>query len=404
MTNTNSEEPAPRASVDAMLQFAWRAGVFTISDALPEVGLTRWTSIEAVDDLLARKVLRELPNARDAGNYRKGRPARRFELRADAAVVVGMDAGRGHLTTVVADLLGATLAQETVELQQDPAGGDERRASIDAAIDEALRAAGSTREEVLSVGVGVPAPVDEWGESPVNDFWRLMNPQLHSMLGQWAPIVRVENDATLAAVAEGAVGAAVGCRNYIALLAGERFGAGVVVDGRLLRGRHGGVGELHAMDHVIGVESAWGLGHRMTEWAREDLESGLIGADHPLARMPRSELTGRAVLELAGAGDQDSLRLVERAGSALARVGGVLGSLFDPELIVISGAVAAGATQVITVAQRLLPDQLGLPAPELAASTLGAEVVALGAVHAALQAAREGVLTLGPTQLPVHLR
>ena len=254
--------------------------------------------------------------------------------------------------------------------------------------------------------MGVPAPVDATGDSPASSdgFWRRMNPQLRVLLSHWAPIVRVENDASLAAVAEGAVGAAIGCRNYITLLAGERFGAGVVIDGRLLRGTHGGVGELQALDHVIGVESAWGIGHRVAEWAREDIALRRIGADHPLTKIPRHRLTGRAVLELAGEGDPDARRIVGRAGAVLARVGGVLGSLFDPELIIISGAVAAGIKDVITVTESLLPDQFGLPEPRLLPSTLGAEVVAIGAVYAALEAAREGVLTLRPARLPFHLR
>ncbi len=58
-------------------------------------------------------LVRELANARAGGDYRKGRPSRRFELRADAAVVVGVDAGQGHLVTTVADLRGRPLATRT---------------------------------------------------------------------------------------------------------------------------------------------------------------------------------------------------------------------------------------------------------------------------------------------------
>ena len=85
-----------------------------------------------------------------------------------------------------------------------------------------------------------------------------MNPDLIEMLSRWAPIVHIENDASLAAVAEGAWGAAVGCRDYVSLLAGARLGAGVVVDGRLLRGAHGGAGEMVFLDDIPTVGGAGG--------------------------------------------------------------------------------------------------------------------------------------------------
>jgi predicted NBD/HSP70 family sugar kinase len=231
-----------------VLGFAWDAGVFVSDDAMAATGLTRTTTIDALDGLITAGLLRELPNARAAGVYRKGRPSRRFELRADAAVVIGMDAGRSHLTTTVADLRGTTLFRTTVDLDASHDGAEERQAAVVGAIDSALARAGRDRESVLAVCVGVPAPVNERGLSPVhrNDFWRRMNPGLAELLEQWVPIVRIENDASLAAVAEGAVGGAVDCDNYVVLLAGDRFGAGIVVDGSLLRGRHGGAGEMVA--------------------------------------------------------------------------------------------------------------------------------------------------------------
>src|SRR5687768_980110 len=107
-TLSNPTAPASprRVSLDAVLSYAWDIGVFTASEAMSAVGLTRSTTIDVLDELVDFGLLHELPNARAGGEYQKGRPARRFELRADAAVVVGIDAGRLHITTSVADLRG----------------------------------------------------------------------------------------------------------------------------------------------------------------------------------------------------------------------------------------------------------------------------------------------------------
>ena len=398
MSTSSYPPPAPpRASLDALLAFAWDTGVFVSADAMAATGLTRSTTIDALDELIDIGLLRELPNARAVGGYRKGRPSRRFDLRADAAVVIGMDAGRSHLTTTVADLRGDVIATETLELDATRDGPDERRATVLSAVDSALRAAGRERDSVLAVCVGVPAPVNSHGASPDHrdGFWRRMNPDLRMMLEEWAPIVRVENDASLAALAEGSVGAAVGCRDYVVLLAGDRFGAGVVIDGRLLRGAHGGAGELVALDRVVGVDSADGMGLRLTGWARDAAAAGEIPTGHPLAGLSAGELTGRAVLELARSGDAWSRGIVDRAGALLARITAVFGSVYDPSRVIVAGAVAESLDQVAEVARALLPGEVDLAVPELVLSSLGAGSVAAGAVCAAVDSARAGVLHLG---------
>lgn len=390
------------ASLDAVLTFAWDAAAFTASDAMAATGLTRSTTIDAIDALVELGLLRELPNARAAGEYSKGRPARRFELRADAAVLVGVDAGHEHLSATVADLKGVSLATQRFTLEIDRESAAERRTLVGHAVDEALAAAGRTRSDVLSVCVGVPAPVDAHGVSPAhrNGFWERMNPNLTGLLSDWAPLVRVENDASLAAVAEGALGVAKGRSDFVALLAGARLGAGVVIDDRLLRGVHGGAGEMVAFDHVTGVGSSHGLGVRLAQWARQAVAQQEVASDGPLATLRPDEIDGKLVLELAAGGDPDALRIADRVGQVLARVAAVLGSLFDPQLIVVCGGVSTGVEHVVAAARESLPTLLDLPAPEILASTLGADVVVAGAVAAAADTARAHVLNIW-RQLPV---
>ena len=76
MTEASAGLGTGRASVGAILDFAWTAGEFTASEAMVTTTLTRSTAIDAIDTLVDAAVLRELPNARVAGSYRAGRPAR----------------------------------------------------------------------------------------------------------------------------------------------------------------------------------------------------------------------------------------------------------------------------------------------------------------------------------------
>lgn len=388
---------SPRqANLAALARFAWDADVFTATDAMAAVGLTRSTTIDVIDELLDRGVLRELENARAAGDYTKGRPARRFELRADAAAIVGVDAGRAHVTVIVADLRGADIVRTHTSLDVTRDSADERRAAVAAAIDAALASAGLARTDAVALCIGVPAPVGAEGASPSHPdtFWTRMNPDFAGLISQWAPLVHVENDASLAAVAEGAWGAAVGCRDYVSLLAGDRLGAGVVVDGRLLRGAHGGAGEMVFLDDIPAVGGAWGLGFRAAEWAREAVGSGTVAADSGLRGVPTEQLDAPLVFALAREGDPDALRIVDRVALALATILGIFGSLFDVSLVVVSGAISEGVDVVLDRARAAMPSHLDLPAPELVASRLGADVVAIGAVARARDAARDDLAAL----------
>ncbi|MGO4489029.1 ROK family protein [Microbacterium sp. 2RAF4] len=380
-----------RASVSAVLDFAWTAGEFTASEAMAGTSLTRSTAIDAIDTLVGAEILRELPNARAAGTYRAGRPSRRFVLPADLGVVIGVDAGDTHLAVTVADLLDETLVHHRVEF--DPTQTvSERRATILGRLGDALTEAAIAREQVLAVCVGVAAPVNRDGISPPHPegFWERTNPGLAQALQDWAPVVQIKNDAQLAAIAEGAEGAAIGCRDYVALLASERFGGGVVVDGHVLHGAHGGVGEGVVFDHIVGVGSAFGLRYAVQDQVRAAVDSGEISHDSAVGRLVGTRrIDPRLVLTLAASGDRDAVLITSRVGATVARVVGVLGSMYDPARVIVCGAVAESIEPVLTAARRILPQELHLPAPEILASTLGAEVVSRGAVATARRAARE---------------
>ena len=385
------------ASLDAVFRYAWDSADFTATDAMLATGLTRSTTIEALEALRELDLVSELPNAREAGDYRKGRPARRFALRDDAAVLVGVDAGNSHVAVTVTDLRSQTLLHRRTTLAVDGDDAHGRRHLISALIDEALAAAGRDRDDVISLCIGVPAPVDAAGRSPQhrNGFWARMNPDLVDELS-WAPLVRVDNDASLAAIAEGATGGAVGCDDYVTLLAGERLGAGIVVDGRLLRGAHGGVGEMVAFDHVLGVGGADGLGVRIARLATDAIERGEAAEGSALAAVDPNQLDARTVLALAADGDPAAVSIAEQVGTILAEIVSVLGSMFDPQRVLVSGAIASGIETVVASARRALPTGLDLPAPDLVVSSLGAEVVARGAVAAASASARRHALDVWP--------
>lgn len=426
-TGVSSPSLLRRMNAAEVLRHAWSVDAVTASDLIALTGLTRSTVLGVCDDLIDHGWMVSLADARSTGEYRKGRPARRYALARSAGHVVGVDAGQHQLTAVVADLRGDVLARAVRRI--DPCGSaDDRRRIVSAVVDDALASASLADDDVLAVTVGVPAPTDAEGRSPVEagaDFWELMNPDYVGLFAPRGWAVVVENDANLAAVAEAAArevggvqragaagaagdaGAAVdagagdGARgdrgagpSFVTLLAGERFGAGFVLDGALVRGNRGAAGEMRLLDLVDGVGSADGIGAVLRDWARASRALGTVPESSPLWAVPLDRLDAAAVLAAADAGDPAALRLVERMAERFGRVCAVLSGMLDVDRIVVAGAVAPSIGLLLERTTPWLSRFTHRAAPEVVASTLGDAVVTTGAVERALAHVRGHALEL----------
>jgi predicted NBD/HSP70 family sugar kinase len=391
-----------------VLAQAWDLEAFTASDLMAATGLTRSTVIGLCDELVDKGWLAELSDARSVGDYRKGRPARRYALRADAGFVVGVDAGYDRMSATVADLRGRTLGHtefpipaQTPESVDRLADAEARRRLARAVVREALAAAGVNGASVLALTAGVPAPVDDEGVSPRHamGFWQLVNPALQEVFASSAPLVTLENDANLAAIAERTSrnGRGRDSQSYIAMLVGEGIGAGLMIDGRLIRGRRGGAGEMRFLDHVEGVGSANGLALLARRWASEAIRAGGLPAGSALAGMHPEDLSEADVEKAAMRGDKAAAAIIERLARRLARICIVLGDLLDVELVIIGGAVATSLPTVIEQAAAIVARSADPTAPRVLRSALGAAEVGTGAVQHALALVRERALELLPT-------
>lgn len=377
-----------RASIELIADHAFDHGPFTASEAMSATGLTRATVLNACETLAAHGWIRELDDARAAGDYRRGRPARRYELAEDAAFVVGLDVGQHRVAALVANLRGAVVACA----EQSLTGGDEdpdvRRATAHAVVGRATAAAGVSPGQVLVTAVGVPAPVDARGRSPRgdHDYWTRMNPGFAGALDAWGHI-ELENDANLAATAERTHGS-IARESLGVLLAGEHFGAGLIVDGVLLHGATGGAGELRVLRMVEGVGSSEGLDASARRWVRAERASGTVPLDSALATLEDESIDADVILQAAATGDVYAQSIVDRLGERLGRVCAVLSSLLDVEEIIVAGGTATSAEPVIERAQHWLQTGSYAPTPLVRASTLGADVVSLGGITRAISTIR----------------
>src|SRR5437870_6036974 len=148
-----------------------------------------------------------------------------------AGRVIGIDAGGTKLLAgVVDERLG--VHHRSVRLWR----GTDLAGVLDTMV-EAVEEARVAEPEVEAVGCGIPALVSADGVSHFSTHLHLEGVPFRSLLEERLDIpVFVDNDASLAALAEQRAGAAEGLADVVVLTLGTGIGGGLVLDGRLYRG------------------------------------------------------------------------------------------------------------------------------------------------------------------------
>jgi glucokinase len=255
-------------------------------------------------------------------------------------------------------------------------------------------------ESVAAVGLCVPGPLDRTqsvvAKAP-NLGWE--NFPVRVELEQRLPGVPifVENDVRAAALSEHRLGAGRGYTSMLAVFVGSGVGGGVVVDGRLYHGEHGGAGEIgHMVIRAGGPRCGCGRAGCLEAMAARDavgryvIEQVERGQPTVLTEILHGNLKAFTSRDLALAIAQGDAVAV-RAGLRSARytglaIGGIV-NLFDPGVVVIGGGIAeASGARYIQEATRIATRQIlaleARPLP-IVASQLGDDAGLLGAAMTA---------------------
>jgi predicted NBD/HSP70 family sugar kinase len=107
------------------------------------------------------------------------------------------------------------------------------------------------------------------------------------------------------------------------------------------------------------------------------------------------------VFAAAAHGDPLGGEVIRRLGERFARISSAVGKVFDPDVIILAGAVAAACGPILEIVERELPSIAIPPHPRVVASELGEAVVALGAVRRAITYLQEHALV--DVELPARI-
>ena len=300
---------------------ASRADLARVLDVSPAL-MTQLTR-----DLLADGLLQELEQAPSQG----GRPARMLGIVSTAGHAIGVKVVLDHVAFVEVGIDGAVLRSASEPF-------DASSSTFLAELTVLLRRfiAGGTSTPVLGIGIGVPGSVDNQGSGLVDSAqlgWSQV-PLGATLQRELDLPVLVENNVNALAMAERLYGVGRRHDNFLVVTIGTGVGAGIVVDGAVLRGSSGGAGEV---GHIPVTEDGpvCSCGNRgcleayIGEAAllRSARTAGILGAEGGMTAL------GAA----ADAGNTAATAIFGQAGHRLGRaLAGVVHTL-DPEIIIVLG-------------------------------------------------------------------
>jgi predicted NBD/HSP70 family sugar kinase len=212
-------------------------------DGLSRADITRITNLsaQAVSNLVAELEEAGLLLAGEPVRQKRGQPARPYRLNPQGGFAIGFQLSGTQIDAVLVDLLGEERARSSLQINHpDP------HQTVDllvVASQDIIVTSGLDPDRNIGIGIAMPGPVGIAGPTGIAPGWESFD-LASAMTAKAGCPVFVENDADAAAISEKLYGIARELDNFVYIFIGHGLGAGLFLDGRIIRGAQGAAGEI----------------------------------------------------------------------------------------------------------------------------------------------------------------
>lgn len=306
---------------------------------------------------------------------------------------IGIDVGGTGLKAGVVDEQGKILHKVSC-----PTGVERgHEAVIHDMAQLALRAvaeSGVSLGEVASIGIGIPGIQDESRKIVpfcTNLYWHEV-PLVQLMQKEIDKPVYVNNDATVAGLAESVAGVSAGAKNSVFITLGTGVGGGFVLDGKPFSGSHGVGSEIGHMTVALdgelctcGNRGCWeryASATAIIRMGREEMRRNPDGGIAQAAEGNEENVTAKLVIDCAKAGDAGAMQVFDRYIYYLCAGLASIITTLDPEIIALGGGVSAAGSFLLDAVRKKLPELIfykTMPYARIELATLGNDAGIIGA-------------------------
>ena len=295
----------------------------------------------------------------------RGRPAVGLQTDNEGWQFLSMRLGRGYLAISLHELGGEVIIDTKIDIHEIEQ--EDVLARLLHEIDEFFQTYSDQLDRVTSIAITLPGFVNsEQGivlQMPHYNVKNLpLGPEIYKATG--LPVF-IANDTRAWALAEKLFGNSQQNDNSVLISIHHGLGAGIVVDGRVLQGRHGNIGEL---SHIQ-IDPNGKLCHCGNRGCLETVASSQAIREEVTNRLQNGErssispdnVTIENICAAAAEGDPLAVDVIEKLGRYLGSAIAIVVNLFNPEKVLIGGVINR-AKSILYPAIKTCIEQQSLPA------------------------------------------
>ena len=252
---------------------------------------------------------------------------------------------------------------------------------------------GIAKDDIIGVGVGVPAPVTLEGvvNGTANLGWKYKEVTKEMVELTGLPVV-VGNDANVAALGEMWQGGGKGQKNMVMITLGTGVGSGFIVNGKLIVGEHGAGGEGGHVTVDYEETECCGCGNKgcLEQYASATgivrLAKKKLAATDKVTVLNAETVTAKDVWDAVKAGDEVAIEVAEQFGKYLGSGLAIMAAVADPAIFVIGGGVSNAGDILLSFVEKNYRERafFAHKNAEFALASLGNDAGIIGAAKLAL--------------------
>lgn len=349
-----------------VLRYVREHGVTSQVEIARNCGLSKAGVSEVVQKLMAGGYVREIGMSSSTKNG--GRRRVLIEFNPFSGVVIGIDIKISSARIALSDL-NATIIEKTEVVFGKGAPPSDALPKLIEAAEELLVSKPQDSGELIGVGIGVPGVIDYLtGTLLIADTLRgWEGTKLREVFeSRFNVPVYVENDVKAMTIAEYLLGIGKGVHDFVLLWMGNGIGAGLMLDGRLLRGATSSAGEIgyNELGFLIRDEKEYPLLYSGQKDFGDILSEDSVVDAYRRASGSHDEtpITFDAVIEKASSGDSVASEIFKEMSRLIGTIGIMLANTVNPEMIVLGGAVVDSNFRLLEEVSAFLKKDI-LPAP-----------------------------------------
>lgn len=338
----------PGDGEEKVLRVLRTRGPLSNAEITRETGISKATVSRIIARLRKKRLLEPQPIDMTPAQMR-GRPSQPVALTADTGVVLGFALGPKLIQAALGNLSQDILDRREMTFSE-PYSPVEAAEKILEMKDDLLEVNGFADSRVFGIGVAAGAPVAPGtglvGPSGILPHWRGVE-LTNFFTDEFGVPVIVDNDTNCSAVTESIWGSARDLKNYFFLKFDFGVGGAIAVDGELVRGEHGGAGEVgHIHYKQDGRRCICGRQGCFEAYATTEAIVGEV------KRRTNRDLDFDTVIAKAERGDPALREIVIEAGEAAGELAALICNMLNPQAIIIGGRLAASNLLMTSLRQR----------------------------------------------------